>query len=124
VAAAKRILVVDDNPGVLEAFGLALESFGAKVTLAAGGGVALQELRRADVALVVLDLNLPDVSGLRVLEWMSANASAVPVLVVTGMEDAPDVLRRFPNLVRIVERKPISNDLLKHLVEVYAGSDE
>ncbi len=117
----KRILVVDDEPAVLQAFGVALESFGAHVTLAPGGAVAIQELRLGEVALVVLDLNLPDIPGLRVLEWMSANASSVPVLVVTGMDDPPDVLRRFPNLVRIVERKPVANELLRHLVELYTG---
>jgi len=115
-----RILVVDDEDYVRDAFTEVLGQGGARVTAVGDGASAIAELRKGSVALVVLDLGLPGISGLRVLEWMSGNAHEVPVLVVTGLENPPNVLVRFPNLVKIMQKKPVPNDLLLHLVETYA----
>ena len=116
----KRILVVDDEEFVREAFTDVIRNAGSLVTTAADGAEAIAKLREGNIALIVLDLGLPGISGLRVLEWMSQNAPHVPVLVVTGLENPPNVLVRFPNLVKIMQKKPVPNDLLVHLVETYA----
>lgn len=115
-----RILVVDDEEYIRDAFTAVISGSGAKVVAVGDGAGAIAELRKGAVSLVVLDLGLPGISGLRVLEWMSGNAPQVPVLVVTGLENPPNVLVRFPNLVKIMQRKPVPNDLLMHLVETYA----
>lgn len=95
-------------------------SSGARVIMAPDGADAIAKLRGGGISLVVLDLNLPGISGLRVLEWMSQHAQEIPVLVVTGLENPPNVLNRFPNLVRIMEKKPVPNEVLRHLVETFA----
>ncbi len=115
-----RILVVDDEEYIRDAFTAVIAGSGAKVVAVGDGAAAIAELRKGAVQLVVLDLGLPGISGLRVLEWMSGNAAHVPVLVVTGLENPPNVLVRFPNLVKIMQRKPVPNELLLHLVETYA----
>lgn len=112
---------MDDEEDVLESMGAALTGLPVNIARARDGAEAIAELRKGGVSLVVLDLNLPGISGLRVLEWMSGQASDTPVLVVTGLDKVPPVLARFPNLVRIVEKKPVSNELLRHLVATYAG---
>jgi len=114
-----KVLVVEDDTVVREAMVAVIGGTGVGVVEAEDGAEAIARLRGGGVALVVLDLGLPGISGLRVLEWMSQNAQAIPVLVVTGLENPPNVLNRFPNLVRIMEKKPVSNDLLQHLVETY-----
>ena len=119
-APRKRILVVDDEEFVREAFSDVIRGTGAHVLTAADGAEAIAKLREPDIALIVLDLGLPGISGLRVLEWMSQNSPQVPVLVVTGLENPPNVLVRFPNLVKIMQKKPVPNDLLLHLIETYA----
>ena len=116
----KRILVVDDEEFVREAFKDVISTTGHAVATANDGAEAIARLREGHIALIVLDLGLPGISGLRVLEWMSQNAAHVPVLVVTGLENPPNVLVRFPNLVKIMQKKPVPNDLLIHLVETYA----
>lgn len=116
----KRVLIVDDEDFVRDAFAEVIGSMGVGVVLAADGNRALKELERGNLSLVILDLNLPGISGLRVLEWISQHAPDIPVLVVTGIDKPPNVLARFPNLVKIVEKKPISNEVLTHLVETYA----
>lgn len=117
-----RILVVDDEELVREAFVDVLRTTGVEVISAGDGAGAIDALRTGNIALIVLDLGLPGISGLRVLEWMSGNSPKVPVLVVTGLENPPNVLYRFPNLVKIMQRKPVPNELLLHLVETYALS--
>jgi len=116
----KRVLIVDDEDFVRDGFAEVIGSLGVGVVLAADGSRALKELERGNLSLVILDLNLPGISGLRVLEWISQHAPDIPVLVVTGIDKPPNVLARFPNLVKIVEKKPISNEMLTHLVETYA----
>jgi len=116
----KRVLIVDDEDFVRDAFAEVIGTMGVGVVLAADGRQAIEELRKGGLALVVLDLNLPGISGLRVLEWISQHAMEIPVLVVTGIDKPPDVLNRFPNLVKILEKKPVPNDVLLHLVETYA----
>jgi CheY-like chemotaxis protein len=116
----KRVLVVDDEDYIREGFSAVIRGLGVEVVLAADGAQAIKELRKGNFALMVLDLNLPGISGLRVLEWVSQNAQDMPVLVVTGLENPPNVMLRFPNLVKIMEKKPVRNDVLSHLVELYA----
>lgn len=117
------MLIVEDDEMVREAMVAVAENTGAVCWQATDGADAIARLRGGGVALVVLDLGLPGISGLRVLEWMSQNSPSVPVLVVTGLEDPPNVLNRFPNLVRIMEKKPVSNEVLQHLVETYLAGD-
>ncbi len=119
-ATAKRILVVDDEEYIRDAFTAVIEGSGARTICVGDGAAAIASLRGGGFALVILDLGLPGISGLRVLEWMSQNAPHVPVLVVTGLENPPNVLVRFPNLVKIMQKKPVPNELLLHLVETYA----
>ena len=116
----KRILVVDDEEPIRDSMRAVIEALGVEVLTAHDGATAIVQLRKGHLALVVLDLGLPGISGIRVLEWMSSHAHDVPVLVVSGLENAPNVLLRFPNLVKIQQKKPVPNDLLEHLVETYA----
>lgn len=116
----KRILVVDDEDFVRQAFIDVIQTTGVEVVGAHDGAGAIAVLKEGHIALIVLDLGMPGISGLRVLEWMSGYAPHVPVLVVTGLENPPNVLVRFPNLVKILQKKPVPNDLLLHLVETYA----
>lgn len=116
----KRILVVDDEEAVRDSLRAVIEAMGVEVVTAHDGATAIVELRKGRLSLIILDLGLPGISGMRVLEWMSSHAHDLPVLVVTGLENAPNVLLRFPNLVKIQQQKPVPNDLLEHLVETYA----
>jgi CheY-like chemotaxis protein len=116
----QRILVVDDEELVRQAFVDVIQTTGLEVVSAPDGAGAIAALKAGHIALIVLDLGLPGISGLRVLEWMSGNSPRIPVLVVTGLEHPPNVLLRFPNLVKIMQKKPVPNDLLIHLIETYA----
>ncbi len=79
-----RLLLVEDDDGFADAFTTALGCRGFRITRCKLGGEALRAHRDAD--LIVLDLGLPDMSGLEVLRRL-CQVESVPVLVLTARGD-------------------------------------
>ena len=86
---AQSVLVVDDEPTVREVIASYLSRDGLEVVEAVDGRSALAELERRRFNMLVLDLMLPDISGLEVLR-QARQSSDVPVIVLTGRCDEPD----------------------------------
>ena len=84
-----RILVVDDDPGLLRTLGIGLRALGHEVLLAADGRTALQAAHEDNPDLLVLDLGLPDVDGVEVLRRLRGWTS-VPIIVLSARADSPD----------------------------------
>ncbi len=80
------MLVVDDEPMVREVVTRYLEEEGHTVTIAADGAAALRVLDHGGIDLVVLDLMLPEVDGLQVLQRLRDTATT-PVIVLTARGD-------------------------------------
>lgn len=89
--ASKNILVVDDEPKILEVISALLESKGFHVFPAESGGKALEIFDRENITLVVLDLMLPDISGEEVCRAIRRK-SRVPVLMLTAKAEENDLL--------------------------------
>ncbi|MGB3828352.1 MAG: response regulator transcription factor [Ornithinimicrobium sp.] len=85
-----RILVVDDEPMLSELLQMALRYEGWQVRVAATGGDALTLARTFDPDAVVLDVMLPDIDGLQVLQRLRANGADVPVLFLTAKDAVED----------------------------------
>ena len=91
---AVRILVVEDDPNVRGLLQTLLEVEGYTVDTASDGMDGLGQAAASSPGLVLLDLVMPDLGGVRVLERLRDDPvlSQIPVIVVTGQEDAlPDV---------------------------------
>jgi DNA-binding response OmpR family regulator len=88
----QRILVVEDDPQVAEIIEWNLFAAGYAVTVVPDGLAALRAFDEERPALVAIDLNLPEVSGHRLVELFKRQAPDVPVLVVTAsaFEEAED----------------------------------
>jgi two-component system, NtrC family, nitrogen regulation response regulator NtrX len=78
------VLVVDDNPSMLEQYAYDLHRYGHHVVTASRGEDALEILQRESVDCVVLDLELPGLDGFQVLTEMQSRSLRVPVIVYTG----------------------------------------
>jgi two-component system KDP operon response regulator KdpE len=76
--------VVDDEPAVLRALRVALESQGYGVIVAQGGEQAVRHAAADGPDLIVLDLGLPDIDGLEVIRRVRSFASALPILVLSA----------------------------------------
>ena len=79
------ILVVDDEPGLRESFRLILEEE-FEVVDAPDGARALTIVRAQQVDLVLLDIRLPDMDGIEVLERIKAIDEGVEVVLVTAVK--------------------------------------
>ncbi|MYR08315.1 response regulator [Gordonia sp. SID5947] len=89
MSAHVRVLVVDDEPQLLRALRINLNARGFAVTTASNGTDALTIAARTDPQVVVLDLGLPDLDGLTVLEGLRGWTN-VPVIVLSARSDAAD----------------------------------
>jgi len=83
------ILVVDDEPNILELAKLYLEQEGYRVEGVGNGNDALSRLDTAKPALVVLDLMLPDIDGFEVCRQIRKK-SDVPILMLTARKENID----------------------------------
>ena len=81
----KFILIVDDEPELLELLGEEFLSLGAKVILAESGNKALEILKKQAIDVVVSDVRMPDGTGIFLLESMKALRLEIPmVMLMTG----------------------------------------
>ncbi|HEX6791553.1 MAG TPA: response regulator, partial [Candidatus Krumholzibacteria bacterium] len=81
------ILLVDDDPKVLEIVSVSLGRQGYRVRTAATGREALQHAAEATPHLMILDLELPDMSGIDVLDSIRDDHETIPVLVLSAQND-------------------------------------
>ncbi len=87
---AARILMVDDEPTTLDVLEMFLEADGyLEIVKLCDPGKALETVVRMDPDIVLLNLMMPEVSGLDVLEAMRANEAVrdIPVVIITGSGD-------------------------------------
>jgi two-component system KDP operon response regulator KdpE len=84
-----RILVVDDEPQILRALRINLRARGYDVAIAATGADALQLAAAHQPELVVLDLGLPDLDGVEVIQGLRG-WTAVPIIVLSGRSGSSD----------------------------------
>jgi DNA-binding NtrC family response regulator len=89
----KRILIIDDEPNARLNFRTALEVEGYQVAEAASGSTARQQLSDERFDLAILDLRMPGVGGLELLEWMRGEGMNTPVIIVTAYGSVPDAVR-------------------------------
>lgn len=87
----KNILVVDDEPMILEVICSLLESKGYQVTSAESGKQALELFDTKNFSLVLLDLMLPDISGEEVCITLRKK-SRIPIIMLTAKVDEEDIV--------------------------------
>ncbi|HEX3296923.1 MAG TPA: response regulator transcription factor [Nocardioides sp.] len=84
-----KVLLVDDDATLRRTLGIGLRAEGHEVLIAADGRSALQALREDKPDIVVLDLGLPDVSGVEVLRRLRA-WSTIPVVVLSARAESTE----------------------------------
>ncbi len=82
-----RVLVADDDPGIRELLKRVLEKKGYEVLTAADGEAALESVRNDNPQLMLLDLYMPKLSGVEVLERMREEGHDVGVITISGSHD-------------------------------------
>ncbi len=88
--AKQRILVVDDEPSIVDAVGMSLRDEGFEVDEAGSGRAALAAVEEHPPDLIVLDVMLPDFDGLEVTRRLRARGVHTPVLFLTARDALED----------------------------------
>jgi two-component system OmpR family response regulator len=86
-----KVLVIDDEPGVRELISEALSISEITAVQAADGLEALSFLRRERFDLLILDINMPKLDGLALLEKLRTEGMSVPVLMLSARADKADI---------------------------------
>jgi len=113
-----RVLVADDDPAMLSAVADVIAGLGCDVSQAGSGAELIDQLASEGLFdLIVSDISMPWIDGLKALRSMRTAGLATPVIVMTALKDEriPDQVRALgPNAVLL--RKPFELDELEAAV--------
>jgi two-component system, sensor histidine kinase and response regulator len=115
-AAAARILVIDDAPANLFAFGEVLKPLCEELIVTASGQEALELVAKQEFAVVLLDMMMPDMDGLETLSRMRATEliGSTPVIMITAAELTREAVSRAYALGAIdFITKPVYPEVLR-----------
>ena len=87
--AGRKVAVVDDDASVRDTLSLLLQMEGYQPHLFSDGQALIDALQTLDFSCIVLDVFLPGLSGIEVLERLSRLRPSVPVIVMSGQSDIP-----------------------------------
>jgi two-component system OmpR family response regulator len=88
-----RILVVDDEPNIVDVVSMALRFQGFTIETAGTGGEALSKVASFKPHLIVLDVMLPDMEGFDVAQRLGAQRARVPIIFLTARDATDDKIR-------------------------------
>src|SRR5258707_8313458 len=88
-----KLLVVEDEPNILELLAASLRYSGFDVVTAAAGNEAVQAAQRHRPDLIVLDVMLPDMDGFDVIRRLRGGGAQIPVVFLTARDSTEDKIR-------------------------------
>ena len=112
-----RVLVVDDEPDLLELLELTLSRMGLETVCAQSVGEAVRLLDKDPFDLCLTDMRLPDGEGLRVVEHITQKALDVPVAVITAFGSAENAVAALKAGAFDYLAKPVALEQLRALVK-------
>jgi len=109
----KTILVVDDDPIERRLLQTLLGKVGGyHVAVAEDGASAFKQAERFQPQAVILDMNLPDMSGMDILQKLKTSDPQLPVIMVTGVTDLSTAVKAIQQGAHNYLTKPFQNDQL------------
>jgi two-component system, OmpR family, response regulator len=118
-----RILIVEDEDRIASFLRKGLHSNGYSTSVAGTGEEALTLVRTGDFDLTILDLGLPDIDGVEVLQRIRARDRSMPVIVLTARDAVPDRVSGLEGGADDYVTKPFSFEELLARIRVRLRSD-
>jgi len=106
------IFVVDDEPGIQEAIRRTLERAGYRCTCFTKATASLRQLRQRPCNLLITDVRMPDMNGMKLLEKIKAIRPGLPVVVITGYGDVQMAVRAMKTGASNFLEKPLDTRTL------------
>lgn len=110
------ILIVDDDSSSLDAMSSILERDGYQTVLALEGYIAVQLATEEPVDLAIIDLYLPDLSGIQLLKVIKRARPDIPAIIVTATPSEPDLLAAWDAGAYSFLTKPIDINVFRRTV--------
>jgi CheY-like chemotaxis protein len=122
----EKILIVDDNPDSITIMQTILENKSYRVIVATSGAEALERVASDTPDLVLLDIMMPEMSGLEVLQRLKENAQTgrLPVILVTAKTHDDDVLSGYQYGADYYITKPFTAKQLLYGIDLVLGKGE
>ncbi len=107
---AKKILVVDDEPDLVELVSYNLKKEGFKVSSASNGEDALEKVRKDGYDIIILDLMLPGIQGVELCRMIRSNpkTETIPIIMLTAKGEVADKIRGLETGADDYMTKPFS----------------
>ncbi|EPY6987669.1 two-component system response regulator GlrR [Klebsiella quasipneumoniae] len=112
-----RLLLVDDDQGLLKLLGMRLVSEGYSVVTAESGPEALRVLGREKVDLVISDLRMDEMDGLQLFSEIQKGQPGMPVIILTAHGSIPDAVAATQQGVFSFLTKPVDKDALYQAID-------
>ena len=112
-----RLLLVDDDPGLLKLLGMRLVSEGYSVVTAESGPEALRVLGREKVELGISDLRMDEMDGLQLFSEIQKGHPGMPVIILTAHGSIPDAVAATQQGVFSFLTKPVDKDALYKAID-------
>jgi DNA-binding response OmpR family regulator len=115
-----KILIIEDEPDIATAMRMLLDT-DYKVEIAFGGKLGLQKVAKTDADILLLDINMPEVTGRDILDHMRKTGIKLPVIVVTAVACADSVRNELENKYGIdgfVSKTYLAEELQKEVKRV------
>lgn len=116
------IYIVDDDEAVRDSLALMLESHGIAAKTYDSGAAFIGDYSPGAPGCLVLDLHMPDMSGLQVLERLAHSGLNVPVVIISGRADTADKARASAAGAKAILDKPFSREDLLAAIYVAIGT--
>jgi phosphate regulon transcriptional regulator PhoB len=106
----KKILIVDDEPDLVELVSYNLKKEGFKVSTASEGEDALEKIRKGTFDLIILDLMLPGIQGVELCRMLRNNpkTESIPIIMLTARGEESDKIRGLETGADDYMTKPFS----------------
>src|ERR1051325_1718467 len=118
-----NILVVDDLPDKRLAFQVVLEELGQNLVMAASGADALRELLLREFAVILLDVNMPDIDGIETAELIRQHSKTkhTPIIFVTAYADEMQTARGYALGAVDYILSPVIPEILRRKLTLFRG---
>lgn len=114
---AQSILVVDDEPDMRLALTHALNRSGHSVKTACNGYEAIDILKSEEFGLVITDIKMPDISGMKVLEEVKDLSPQIPVIMITGYGTVSNAVEAMKEGAADYILKPFDSETLESAIK-------
>lgn len=113
----KKVLIVEDSEGLVYVLEKFFEKIGYKTVSAHNGKEGIKIALARNLCLAIVDVGLPDINGLEVVERIKSITPQLPIIVISRPKDSKEEISIYQKGVNLFHVKPISFKLLEAQVK-------